>query len=83
MKLIVLLETKKQCFLNGEHKGKCPKFPLTCPNKCEYGRVLHEDMKKPGNNAPLKYSLVCLPECCMGVPTPVMLSRDLAIERYS
>ena len=30
----------------GQHKSQCPKFPLLCPNKCEVGTILREDMKK-------------------------------------
>ena len=32
-------------FIEGQHKNKCPKVPLQCPNKCEVGIVLREDMK--------------------------------------
>ena len=32
--------------IEGEHKNRCPKFPLPCPNKCEVGTVPREGMKK-------------------------------------
>ena len=37
--------TGEHQFIEGEHKEQCPKLPLPCPNKCEVGSVLREDME--------------------------------------
>ena len=65
---------EKRCFINGEHKDKCSKFPLTCPNKCAIGRVLREDMKNHRNQCPLEV-IRCVYQN-VGC-TAVMLRRDL------
>ncbi|XP_065902015.1 TNF receptor-associated factor 4-like [Dysidea avara] len=41
-------------FIEGEHKEQCPKLPLPCPNKCEIGSVLHEDMEAHRKECPLE-----------------------------
>ena len=37
--------TGEHQFIEGQHKEKCPKLPLPCPNKCEVGSVPRENMK--------------------------------------
>ena len=42
-------------FINGQHhKEQCPKFPLPCPNKCEVGTVLRENIKTHRAECPLE-----------------------------
>ena len=38
-------DTGEHQFIEGQHKEECPKLPLPCPNYCEVGSVLREDMK--------------------------------------
>jgi len=40
--------------IDGEHKEQCPKFPLSCPNKCEVGSVPREDMEAHRKECPLE-----------------------------
>ena len=35
----------KHQFIEGQHKEECPKLPQPCPNKCEVGSILREDME--------------------------------------
>ena len=65
---------EKRCFINGEHKDICPKFPLTCPNKCKVDRVLREDMKNHREQCPLEI-VQCIYQN-VGC-TAVMVRRDL------
>ena len=52
-------------FIMGQHKKKCPKLPLPCPNKCEVGSVPREDMEAHRKECPLEmiqceyYSVGC------------------------
>ena len=41
-------------FIKGKHKQECPKLPLPCPNKCEAGSVLREDMEAHRKECPLE-----------------------------
>ncbi|XP_065901801.1 TNF receptor-associated factor 4-like [Dysidea avara] len=41
-------------FIEGEHKKQCPKLLLPCPNKCEIGSVLQEDMEAHRKECPLE-----------------------------
>ncbi|XP_065902684.1 TNF receptor-associated factor 4-like [Dysidea avara] len=41
-------------FIEGEHKEQCPKFPLSCPNRCEVESVLREDMEAHRKECPLE-----------------------------
>jgi len=41
-------------FIEGEHKGQCPKFPIACPNKCEVGSVLRDDVEEHMKMCPLE-----------------------------
>ena len=41
-------------FIEVKHKEECPKFPLTCPNVCEIGDVLCEDMEAHRKECPLE-----------------------------
>ena len=41
-------------FIEGQHKEECPKLPLPCPNKCEVGSVLCEDMEAHRKECPLE-----------------------------
>ena len=38
-------DTGEHQFIEGQHKEECPKLPLPCPNKCEFGSVPREDME--------------------------------------
>ena len=52
-------------FIEGQHKEECPKLPLPCPNKCEVGSILREDMEAHRKECPLEmiqceyYSVGC------------------------
>ena len=46
--------TEEHRFIEGEHKEQCPKFPLSCPNKCEVDSVLCEDMEAHRKEYPLE-----------------------------
>ena len=58
-------DTGKHQFIEGQHKEECPKLPLPCPNKCEVGSVLREDMEVHREECPLEmiqceyYSVGC------------------------
>ena len=41
-------------FLNGQHQEQCPKLPLQCPNRCDIGIVLCENMKAHKADRPLE-----------------------------
>ena len=51
--------------IEGQHKEECHKLPLPCPNSCEVGSVLREDMEAHRNECPLEmieceyYSVGC------------------------
>ncbi|XP_065916965.1 TNF receptor-associated factor 4-like [Dysidea avara] len=49
-------------FIDGEHKKRCPKFPLSCPNKCEVGIILREDMETHKNECPFE-EVECFVKC--------------------
>ena len=40
--------------IEGEHKQQCPKFPITCPNKCEVGSVPREVIEEHIKMCPLE-----------------------------
>jgi len=44
----------ERCFIDGQHKDKCPKFPLPCPNKCDAPRISREDVNKHRAICPLE-----------------------------
>ena len=46
--------TAEHQFVEGRHKRKCPKVPLTCPNHCEAGTILREDMEAHRKECPLE-----------------------------
>ena len=58
-------DTGEHQFIKGQHKEECPKLPLPCPNKCEVGSVLREDMEAHRKECPLEmiqceyYSVGC------------------------
>ena len=58
-------DTGEHWFIVGQHKKKCSKFPLLCPNKCEVGNVPREDMEAHRKECPLEmiqceyYSVGC------------------------
>ena len=33
-------------FIQSDHKNQCPKFPVHCPNKCDIGSVLREELEE-------------------------------------
>ena len=41
-------------FIEGEHKEQCPKVPLSCPNECEAGDIIREDMEAHRKECPLE-----------------------------
>ena len=41
-------------FIENQHKEKCPKLPLPCPNKCMVGTVPREDMETHREECPLE-----------------------------
>jgi len=41
-------------FIEGEHKEQCPKFPISCPNKCEIGSVPRDYLKEHMKICPLE-----------------------------
>ena len=47
-------DTGEHQFIEGQHKEKCPKLPLPCPNKCEVGSVPREDMEAHRKECPLE-----------------------------
>ena len=47
-------DTGEYQFIEGQHKKECPKLPLPCPNKCEVGSVLREDMEAHRKECPLE-----------------------------
>ncbi|XP_065883094.1 TNF receptor-associated factor 4-like [Dysidea avara] len=40
--------------IEGEHKEQCSKLPLPCPNNCEAGSILREDMEAHRKECPLE-----------------------------
>ena len=58
-------DTGEHQFIEGQHKKKCPKLPLPCPNKCKVGSVPREDMEAHRKECPLEmiqceyYSVGC------------------------
>ena len=46
--------TGEHQYIEGEHKERCPKLPLSCPNKCEVGSVPREDMEAHRKECPLE-----------------------------
>ncbi|XP_065901750.1 TNF receptor-associated factor 4-like [Dysidea avara] len=44
----------KYKFIIGEHKDRCPKLPIPCPNKCKTDNVLREDMEAHRKECPLE-----------------------------
>ena len=47
-------DTGEHQFIEGQHKEECPKLPLPCPNNCEVGSVLREDMEAHRKECPLE-----------------------------
>ncbi|XP_065902114.1 TNF receptor-associated factor 4-like [Dysidea avara] len=56
--------TGEHHFIEGEHKEQCPKVHLSCPNQCEVGSVLREDIEAHRKECPLE-EVECLIECGM------------------
>ena len=58
-------DTGEHQFIEGQHKEECPKLSLPCPNNCEVGNVLREDMEAHRKECPLEviqceyYSVGC------------------------
>ena len=46
--------TGERQFINGQHQEQCPKLPLPCPNRCDIGTVLREDMEAHKAECPLE-----------------------------
>ena len=46
--------TGEWSYIEVDHKEKCPKIPLTCPNNCEVGTVPREDMEAHRKECPLE-----------------------------
>ena len=42
------------CIRGPEHRELCPKLPLPCPNKCEFGSVPREDIEAHRKECPLE-----------------------------
>ena len=47
-------DTGEHQFIEGQHKEECPKLPLPCPNNCEPGNVIREDMEAHRKKCPLE-----------------------------
>ena len=41
-------------FIEGKHKDECPKVPMPCPNGCEVGTVLRQDVDEHRQICPLE-----------------------------
>ena len=58
-------DTGEHQLIEGQHKEECPKLLLPCPNSCEVGSVLREDMEAHRKECPLEmieceyYSVGC------------------------
>ena len=58
-------DTGEHQLIEGQHKEECPKLLLPCPNNCEVGSVLREDMEAHRKECPLEmieceyYSVGC------------------------
>ena len=37
-------ETGEHQFIEGQHKEECPKLPLPCPYKCEFGNIPRDEL---------------------------------------
>ena len=46
--------TGERQFINSKHQEQCPKFPLPCPNNCDIGMVLRENMEAHKAECPLE-----------------------------
>ena len=55
-------DTGEHQFIEGQHKEECPKLPLPCPNKCEFGSVPREDIMKHREDCPLEV-IKCSNDC--------------------
>ena len=55
-------DTGEHQFIMGQHKEECPKIPVPCPNNCEVGTILLEDMKKHMSECHLEV-IECLNNC--------------------
>ena len=49
-------------FIKGQHKQECSKVPLSCPNNCEIGTILREDIEKHKCECPLEV-ISCFKNC--------------------
>ena len=58
-------DTGEHQFVEGQHKERCPKFPLPCPNECEVGSVARAYLEVHKKECPLEmiqceyYSVGC------------------------
>ena len=50
--------TAEREVISSEHKEKCHKFPLTCPNNCGLDNIPQDDMDEHKKVCPLKSSSV-------------------------
>ena len=64
----------KRWFVEGEHKKQCPKLPLPCPNKCEVGSILREDMEAHRKECPLEM-VHCSNKCLKRMPRKHLTSH--------
>ena len=55
-------DTGEHQFIEGQHKKKCPKLPLPCPNKCKVGKVPRKDMEAHRRVCQLEI-VKCLNKC--------------------
>jgi len=46
--------TEEHQFIETEHKELCPKFPLSCPNKCKIESIPRQDMEVHRKECPLE-----------------------------
>ena len=50
--------TGKHWFIESKHKDECPKYPLPCPNGCEAGTILRQDLNQHREVCPLEI-IIC------------------------
>lgn len=53
----------EQKFIDGKHKDVCPKFPLSCPNKCKVESILRENLQKHLNDECILQNVECSNKC--------------------
>ena len=50
--------------IEGDHQEQCPKYPLSCPNKCDVGIISREDMEAHRIVCPFE-EVECVAKCGM------------------